>query len=172
VQPFRVLVRVVGVVGLLGIVIVSLVGGGDALPVGSKAPAALGRSVDGGAFDLVSLRGQPVLVNVWATWCAPCVQELPDLAAAARRHKDVRFVGLAIDSPWDDVVQMASRFSLPYPVAAIDRETQTAWKAQAVPVTYLLDGNGVVTWRSLGALQGSEIDAILARQKLVTTATP
>ncbi len=162
-DTFRTIVRAIGVAGMLGILVVSLFDGGDSLPTGSAAPTTTGRTLDGAPFDLAGWQGQPVLVNLWATWCAPCVRELPELAAAARQHGDVRFVGLAVDSPDDDVVQMVARFAVPYPVVRIDGATQAAWKAQAVPVTYLVDAAGNVAWSALGGLSQHDIDAVLAR---------
>lgn len=55
--------------------------------------------LDGTAQPLAQWRGQPVLVNFWATWCAPCVKEMPDLDALDREFPDVAFVGIGVDSP-------------------------------------------------------------------------
>lgn len=166
-DTFRTIIRAVGVAGLLGILVVSLLGGGESLAEGSAAPRTVGRTLDGGAFDLATWQGQPVVVNLWATWCAPCVHELPEFAAAARRHEDVRFVGLAADSPRDAIERMVARFQIPYPIVPIDGATQQAWKANAVPATYLLDGDGKVVWSVLGGITGRDLDAVLT--KFVTT---
>ena len=162
-ETFRTLIRAVGVAGLLGILVVSLMGGGQPFAVGAPAPPTHGRALDGGAFDLSAWKGQPVVVNIWATWCGPCVHELPEFAEAARRHADVRFVGLAADSRPGDIERMVARFAIPYPIVPIDGATQAAWKAEAVPSTYVLDAEGKVAWSVLGAITGRDLDAVLAR---------
>jgi thiol-disulfide isomerase/thioredoxin len=170
VDTFRTLIRAVGVAGLLGIVVVSLTGGSQPFAVGTPAPTTRGRTLDGGAFDLAEWKGQPVVVNIWATWCGPCVHELPEFAEAARRHDDVRFVGLAADSRPADVERMVARFSIPYPIVPIDGATQAAWKADAVPSTFVLDADGKVAWSVLGAITGKDLDGVLARVARSSTA--
>lgn len=162
-DTFRTLLRAVGVAGLLGIVVVSLMGGGERFAPGTPAPETRGQTLDGGAFVLAAWKGQPVVVNIWATWCGPCVHELPEFADVARRHGDVRFVGLAVDSRPADVERMVARFAIPYPVVPIDGATQAAWKADAVPSTYLLDKDGKVVWSVLGGISGRDLEAALAK---------
>src|SRR5688572_20543296 len=95
----RPLIRVVGVVALLLLLITILVGPSQPLPHGAAAPAARGRTVDGVVVDVADWKGKLVFVNVLGTWCAPCLKEMPDLVIASQKWGDVRFVGLAVDSP-------------------------------------------------------------------------
>jgi len=163
--PVRNGLRVVGVVLLLGLLIRLLVGGGEPLTAGRPAPVTRGQTLDGGAFDLAEWRGQPVFVNVWATWCGPCLMELPELAEAARRHPEVRFVGLVADSPRADVDVVVARFGLPYPNLPIDRATQGAWNANALPSSFLIGKDGNIVTSASGALDGESVDAAIARLK-------
>jgi cytochrome c biogenesis protein CcmG/thiol:disulfide interchange protein DsbE len=163
VRAFRIIIRVVGVTALLALLTITLLGGGHPLDVGDRAPATHGPSIDGMAFDLAGWQGHVVVVNVWASWCPPCLRELPDFADAARRwdQHDVRFVGLTVDSPPEKVRQMAERFQLPYPVVPIDEATQRAWKATSLPSTFILRPDGTVAWSVRGAIGGRELDDAL-----------
>lgn len=164
-DSLRTVIRVVGVAGLLGILVVSLLGGGGApLAKGTQAPVTQGRTLDGGAFDLAAWRGQTTVVNLWATWCAPCLHEMPDFVDASRRHPDVRFVGLAVESKAVDIERVVARLSVPYPVVPIDEPTQAAWGASALPSTYIVAPDGTISWSVRGGITGDDLDAVLARQ--------
>jgi thiol-disulfide isomerase/thioredoxin len=81
------------------------------------APVELdGSDLDGDAVDLADLRGKPVVVNVWASWCPPCIVEQPDLNEAADRlGDDVHFVGLNIrDASRDDALAFVRDLDVPY----------------------------------------------------------
>lgn len=110
---------------------------------------------DGGTLTLASLRGQPLLLNFWATWCPPCVKEMPDLDRFAQTHPHWRVVGLAIDQ-----AEAVQRFLASQPVrfaVALAGAQGLAW-AQALgnsqgglPFTVALDASGRITHRHLGA---------------------
>jgi cytochrome c biogenesis protein CcmG/thiol:disulfide interchange protein DsbE len=162
-NAFRTVIRVVGVAGLLALLTISLLGGGRPLGDGVKAPATRGQAIDGTPFDLATWQGHVVVVNVWASWCPPCLQELPDFADAARRwdKEGVRFVGLAAESPPDKVVQMAERFQIPYPIVPIDGATQRAWNATSLPSTFIIAADGTVAWSVRGAIHAHDLDEAL-----------
>jgi len=156
-------IRIVGVVALLALLVVILIGGGQPLGSGAKAPTTVGVTLDGDGFDLQRWRGQFVVVNIWATWCGPCLHEMPDLVLAAEKWqaKNVRFVGLAADSPPERVPLVAAKFGLNYPVVRIDGQTQRAWNALSFPSTYILRPDGSVAWSVAGALTLKELDDVL-----------
>ncbi len=112
------------------------------------APALVGRTMSGEPFDLATLRGQVVLVNVWASWCDPCRQELPVLAAAGRRWSDqgLRLVGLDLrDTPAAarellDQVDTAPMTIVPDPTGT----AAVGWGVLGVPETFLVDRSGRV----------------------------
>ena len=164
-------IRVVGVCGLLAILVVSMLGGSPPLSKGKPAPLTQGMTLDGGAFDLRAWQGQWVFVNVWATWCGPCLQELPDLAATAVKWPQVRFVGLAADSPRADIDVVAARFGLPYPVVPIDGALQLAWNANALPSSFLVAPDGTIAWSGVGALDARSLDGVLKQMASNTSQT-
>jgi cytochrome c biogenesis protein CcmG/thiol:disulfide interchange protein DsbE len=164
VDAARIVIRVVGVAALLALLVVSLVGVGQPLRPGTTAPPTAGTTLEGEPFDLGRLRGGIVVVNVWASWCAPCLYELPMLVSTASRWKErgVRFVGLAAESDPADVQRIVDQLESPYPVLHIDGATQRAWNADALPSTYIVSADGVIAWSMAGALSADELeDAIV-----------
>ncbi len=159
----RTIIRLVGLAGLLAILVVSLVGTGKPLDAGAAAPRTVGTTLDGGQLDLASFRGHFVVVNVWATWCGPCLHEMPDFVEQAKvwQPKGVQFVGLAADSPKDDIPVVAAKMGLNYPVMPIDAKTANAWNAKAFPSTYIVDPNGKVAWSVAGGITAKDLDQAL-----------
>src|ERR1700748_352902 len=92
-----------------------------AMATASK-PSLSVKTLDGGSFDLSKQSGKWVIVNYWATWCSPCLKELPDISKYADAHKDkVAAIGLAFeDSDKADIVNFIKQHPISYPVAQID----------------------------------------------------
>lgn len=115
--------------------------------VGQPAPSLIVRELDGHEFDLAKLRGEVVLVNVWATWCSPCRIEMPTLDAFYRRYHSLGLdlLGLSIDEAPDDarVRQVMRQFSYPGALASTARADGFG-EPIAVPVTYVIDASGVI----------------------------
>jgi thiol-disulfide isomerase/thioredoxin len=131
---------------------------------GQPAPPLSLRRLDGTPLDLAALRGTVVAVNFWATWCAPCRAELPELAAARQdaQGRCLEVVGVAEESAREDVAEVARR--LPYPVVVDPRAgAAAAWGVTAYPRTYLVDREGRVNTVFFGALD---------RQRLLAAAAP
>jgi cytochrome c biogenesis protein CcmG/thiol:disulfide interchange protein DsbE len=132
-----------------------------ALPPGASPALAL-PGLDGRTVDLQALRGRVVAVNFWATWCAPCRLEMPDLAAvwAANRDRCFEVLGVAEESARADVQEAAGR--IPYPVL-LDPGAQAAaaWRVSAYPRTYLVDAAGAVRRVFEGAVTRRELEAAL-----------
>jgi peroxiredoxin len=104
-------------------------------------------TLNGQTFDLEKLQGNVVLINYWATWCAPCRKEIPKLSAFYRRYHDhgLEVIGISIDRP-DDLAKVRRQMNaIAYPVAVLkDISVNGLGKPEGVPVTYVIDRNGVV----------------------------
>lgn len=141
----------------------------------SPAPAFAGRTLDGEPFDLVGLRGQVVLLNIWATWCEPCRQEMPELQALHARHREQGFtvVGVSVDAARlaATVRQSVVDFGLRYPNVHDPQNTiSAAFKVNGYPTSFLIDRGGGIVWRKDGIIEPG--DPELARQLALALAAP
>ena len=125
------------------------------------APLAL-RLFDGGWFDLASQRGHPALLNFWASWCAPCQEEIPLLDALQRGYapRGVRIVGLNL---WDrpaDARRFLAESGASYPNGPDpDGATAVEYGVRGVPETYLIDQQSRLVRRWIGPLDPDDAAA-------------
>jgi peroxiredoxin len=108
---------------------------------------------DGGSFKLSAQRGKVVLVNFWATWCPPCLEEMPAMERLWRRHKDAGFVLVAIslDADPKKVPPFVSARKFSFPIA-LDPKMAVAEKygVRALPSSFMVDREGTMTGVALG----------------------
>ncbi len=137
--------------------------------VSSVAPVLSFTTIDGQSLSLASLSGRWVLVNFWASWCAPCMDELPHLVQA---QADYGSLGLQIVGPaLDDaaaVRPVMTRFKINYPVSADFASGNAAMRALgndngALPFSVLIDPEGFIVEHVLGAMSPQQLDGMLRR---------
>jgi cytochrome c biogenesis protein CcmG, thiol:disulfide interchange protein DsbE len=118
--------------------------------VGEPAPALVVPQLDGRLFDLARLRGKVVIVNFWASWCAPCRAEMPRLDAFYRRYhaQGLDVLGLSVDDTTDGaaVAAIMKRFGYPAAIAALAKVNGFGAPV-AVPMTWIIDPGGIVRAR-------------------------
>jgi cytochrome c biogenesis protein CcmG, thiol:disulfide interchange protein DsbE len=115
--------------------------------IGEAVPALVLTALDGRTFDLANLRGQVVLVNYWATWCAPCRKEMPKLDAFYRRHhgQGLEIIGISIDFPRDFEKARKAAQTVTYPTAMAKAVTDDGFGIpKGVPITWVIDADGKV----------------------------
>jgi cytochrome c biogenesis protein CcmG, thiol:disulfide interchange protein DsbE len=135
-------------------------------PAGTPAPALRLAGLDRPPVDLAALRGRPVVVNFWATWCEPCVREFPLLRRAAAAHRADRLTVIGVltsdrPGPARDFVR-AQRATWPIALdpAAV---TATRWGAVGLPHTYFIRPDGTLASHQLGELTQASLNRQLAR---------
>jgi cytochrome c-type biogenesis protein len=128
--------------------------------VGLEAPSYAARNLGGDSVSLALLRGKPVLLNVWATWCLPCKEEIPYLESLHAKHaaQGLQIVGVSVDARGEEskITEFAKDFRMTYPIwRDPDERVNSRFLAIGVPSTYLIDRDGILRWKHLGTLRAT-----------------
>jgi peroxiredoxin len=134
---------------------------------GRLAPDFQLTALDGSTVRLTDLRGNPVVVNFWATWCEPCKEEMPDLADAAGRHQQEGLVVLGVNVKEDagSVGSFVEDFGIDFPILLDSNGfIQDRYRAnRGLPMSFLIGSDGVIDDVFIGPVTGEDIDDWLAR---------
>lgn len=138
----------------------------DTAPAGDRErPSLKVTLLDGSAYDLAARRGKWVVVNFWATWCAPCIKEMPELSALDAKREDVEVIGLAYEEiePADMKAFLAKR-PVSYPIAIINTYEPPADfdTPRGLPMTVLIAPDGRVAKKVLGPVTGESLEEAIA----------
>jgi cytochrome c biogenesis protein CcmG/thiol:disulfide interchange protein DsbE len=133
--------------------------------IGKTAPGFALREVGTGRIvDLAQLRGTPVVLNFWATWCGPCWEEHPVLVANARNTPNVRFLGVVFQDEEKKILNFLQQRGSSYPTVVDDAgKTAIAYGIGGVPETYFLDANGVIVSKFTGPMSTDDLQANLRK---------
>ncbi len=127
-----------------------------------SAPSLVLADIRGVEHSLEQYRGKVVVVNFWATWCPPCVEELPSLENAWQRYRQQGLVVLAVSGEESDVVtsfleRLPSDITFPVLIDG-DMKSGNRWQIRGLPTTVVVDRSGDVHWRAEGQLDFSASD--------------
>lgn len=158
---------------MLSLVVLLAGCGGQGPSVGKPAPDFQLSSLDGQLVSLSDLKGSPVLLNFWASWCGPCVHEMPYLQQIYEKWQVMGLVLLAInimESP-SEVDNFMQSQGLNFPVLLDSNGAiATQYDIQAIPTTFLIDSSGIVQEVRVGAFQSTaEIEESLLKLIGVTS---
>ena len=135
--------------------------------VGRAAPAVIGTTLEGDTYDLADHAGQWVLVNFFATWCAPCRQEHDDLVAFHQSHGDLddaEVVSVVFSDDIGDARRFFDENGAPFPVIVSDEgDIALDYGVAKVPESYLVSPDGVIVAKIIGGVTAEGLDDLLAR---------
>lgn len=135
--------------------------------VGKPAPALTIESLDGKQVSLSDFRGEPVVVNFWASWCVPCRQEAPVLNAAAVKYAGrVQFLGVDIKDTDAAARAYQAEVQSPYPVGPAVEGSYAQWGVSAPPETFFIDRLGIVISRFVGPLDEHVLAVYMSQLEL------
>jgi cytochrome c biogenesis protein CcmG/thiol:disulfide interchange protein DsbE len=132
---------------------------GEALPDFALDPAFGGLP---GASKADFVGGEPKLLNIWASWCLPCIAEAPQLEAL--KAQGVEIIGIAIRDRPEDVANFLSQYGNPYSRIGSDRisEVQLAIGSSGVPETFVIDAAGMIRYQHIGDIRADDVPMLLA----------
>ncbi len=163
-----------GIVLIFGLDLASFPGlidsSSDSIPppgpkVGAQAPDFELETLNGDNLSLQDLQGKTVLLNFWATWCAPCRIEMPALEERHDRYQpDFMVVGINFDEPAEDVSAYALELGLTFPVLLDPGgEVQRQYQIRGYPTSFIIDGDGIIRVQHIGQLTESQLDEYLSQ---------
>lgn len=119
----------------------------------AEAPGIFLKTLDGGEHSPARQAGKVVLVNFWATWCQPCVREMPSIERLYRKYKarGLEIVAVSLDQGGEEVRAFAGKFGLTFPILLDPgHEARALYKVRGLPTTYLVDRQGRVAGYGIG----------------------
>ena len=137
------------------------------LPVQGPAPAWTLQDVNGRTVSSADFAGKVVVVDFWATWCAPCLEEIPGYIELQKKYADRGLVilGLSLDAQGPPVVKRyAERVGINYPLLMANSDVADAFGGvEAIPTTFVIDREGQVRHKKIGIMPADEYERILVQ---------
>lgn len=159
-------------VGLVAILFVAVLASADPAAdrvapsrlIGRLAPDVSGPGLDGARYDLSSQQGRYVLVNFFATWCIPCVDEHDDLVRFSQAHEDAAVVSVVYSDEPADVRRFFAERGGDWPVVE-DEDAKVHWGVRGVPESFLIAPDGLVLTRLVGGVTFGGLERLLAEAR-------
>ena len=129
-----------------------------------ERPSLRVTTLDGAEYDLAGQRGKWVIVNYWATWCGPCIKEMPELSALAAMRQHIAVIGLAFeDTSEDELRAFLAKRPVAYPIARIDvyEPPKDFGAPRGLPTTWLIAPDGTLHRYWYGGFDAAQLEQIM-----------
>lgn len=142
--------------------------GGQSVRIGGPAPEIDLPTLSGGRVQLSKMRGHPVVVSFWGSWCPPCREEFPELVRAHLAHSAAGLIVLGVDGrdqefSTKDVQKFVTEFSVPFEIALDQRgRSRNTFQILGLPSTVFIDSGGVVRGIHRGPIDREQLDEAIA----------
>jgi len=125
------------------------------LEVGNRAPDFELPTLEGGEVKLSDLRGERVMINFWASWCAPCRAEIPDMQEFYE-DTDIQILAVNLtqtEDNYDNVPKFVKNYGMEFPIL-MDEENSasTTYQIQPIPTSFMIDSEGIIRYKAMGAM--------------------
>jgi cytochrome c biogenesis protein CcmG, thiol:disulfide interchange protein DsbE len=141
---------------------------------GFLAPAIRLQTYEGEVISLAELRGRPVLINMWASWCPPCRAEMPAMQRVYEEYESQGFTILAVNTTYQDDLNRAMEFAdelgLTFPILLdLDGQVSRQYQIRAMPTSFFVDGEGIIRDVVLGGPLSEALLRVRVQQLLEAT---
>jgi thiol-disulfide isomerase/thioredoxin len=130
------------------------------------APTFSVETNDGGVFTLaehITNDGRPVFLNLWASWCFPCREEMPAIDRSSQEFPEIAFIGVAVQDSRSDAADFAEEIGVTYIIGFDDENSvDDAYKPLGLPASYIISGDGVIVERIFGKVTEEDLAAKFA----------
>lgn len=123
----------------------------------AEPPPLSGVDLSGNSVDIAALKGKPVVLYFWASWCGACKLTSPTVDAFAQSHPNVAVVGVAMDDE-ADVRAYLKDHERHFPILVANTQLQQDWPVRALPTTVVLNRTGQIVWQRVGVLLPFELN--------------